>query len=232
MKDRIDDLPFSQDWPDRATSSTLQRGFNPGEPRNNHLPAIHPFASRSLLLLESSAVWSGINVCRSPFLGFPSCQYLLTSTVFLPIASHIRRRLNNTGILINNYSDITRSLSITASERRRIVFDLTYFYKVLDRYTCYPKHLGRINANASVNTTTVRFSFRIYRRYHQIVKLIRQRRKLLWRLYVFFQAKRTESSPKRIRRLDNYYISINFVLCDISLVYKRGVNSCMIEQIK
>ena len=25
MKDRIDDLPFSQDWPDRATSSTLQR---------------------------------------------------------------------------------------------------------------------------------------------------------------------------------------------------------------
>ncbi|KAK1122004.1 hypothetical protein K0M31_009852 [Melipona bicolor] len=31
MKDRIDDLPFSQDWPDRATSSTLQRGFNPGK---------------------------------------------------------------------------------------------------------------------------------------------------------------------------------------------------------
>lgn len=68
MKDRIDDLPFSQDWPDRTMSSTLQRGFNPGEPRNNHLPPIHPFATRSLLLLESSAVWPGINVCRSPFL--------------------------------------------------------------------------------------------------------------------------------------------------------------------
>ncbi|KOC66600.1 hypothetical protein WH47_08993, partial [Habropoda laboriosa] len=78
---------------DRATSSTLQRGFNPGEPRNNHLPAIHPFASRSLLLLESFAVWPGINVCRSPCLAFPSCQYLLTSQSLSPFSSHIRRHL-------------------------------------------------------------------------------------------------------------------------------------------
>lgn len=99
MKDRIDGLPFSQDWPDRATSSTLQRGFNPGEPRNNHLPAIHPFACRSLLLLESSAVWPGINVSRSPFLGFLSCQYLPTSRPS-PFPFHIRQRLNNSGVLI------------------------------------------------------------------------------------------------------------------------------------
>lgn len=116
MKDRIDDLPFSQDWPDRTMSSTLQRGFNPGEPRNNHLPPIHPFATRSLLLLESSAVWPGINVCRSPFLAslflslFLSFQYL---PIFL--FSHIQRRLNNRLLIV--FIDGERS-----EKRRDLVF--------------------------------------------------------------------------------------------------------------
>lgn len=105
MKDRIDDLPFSQDWPDRTVSSTLQRGFNPGEPRNNHLPPIHPFATRSLLLLESSAVWPGINVCRSPFLAslFLSLSFSLVpifSVLPIFLFSHIRHRLNNTVSLL------------------------------------------------------------------------------------------------------------------------------------
>ncbi|KYN16414.1 hypothetical protein ALC57_11284, partial [Trachymyrmex cornetzi] len=40
-----------------APSSTLQRGFNPGDPRNNHPALVHPFACRSLLRMVPSTVW-------------------------------------------------------------------------------------------------------------------------------------------------------------------------------
>ena len=111
MKDRIDDLPFSQDWPDRATSSTLQRGFNPGEPRNNHLPAIHPFASRSLLLLRIVR-----SLARNKRLSFSLSWFSLvpifpvTSPSRSPFVPHVRHRLNNTLVLLlrsptNFYSD-------------------------------------------------------------------------------------------------------------------------------
>ncbi|TGZ57910.1 Uncharacterized protein DBV15_07598 [Temnothorax longispinosus] len=40
-----------------APSSTLQRGFNPRDPRNNHPALVHPFACRSLLRMVPSTVW-------------------------------------------------------------------------------------------------------------------------------------------------------------------------------
>lgn len=136
MKDRIDDLPFSQDWPDRTMSSTLQRGFNPGEPRNNHLPPIHPFATRSLLLLESSAVWPGINVCRSPFLASLSFSRAnIFRSTDLSLFSHptsfkqhqssycfYQRRMNRKTDAISYFSKSSRKLSF------QIFFQLINFF--------------------------------------------------------------------------------------------------------
>ncbi|KOX68302.1 hypothetical protein WN51_07040 [Melipona quadrifasciata] len=85
------------DGNDRATSSTLQRGFNPGEPRNNHLPAIHPFASRSLLLLRIVR-----SLARNKRLSFSLSWFSLvpispvTSPSRSPFVPHVRHRLNNT----------------------------------------------------------------------------------------------------------------------------------------
>lgn len=75
--------------------------------------------------------------------------------------------------------------------------------------------------------SVVYFSLRTYRCYQQIVKFsksIHWKHKLLPRLYIFFYIKRRESSPKRIRYLDNYHIGINFVPCDISLMYGKRAN--------
>lgn len=60
-----------------------QRGFNPGDPRNNHPTLVHPFACRSLLRTGSSTVWPERDVCRS-FLPFSPA---IAPGLYLPLLS-------------------------------------------------------------------------------------------------------------------------------------------------
>lgn len=66
-----------------APSSTLQRGFNPRDPRNNHPTLVHPFACRSLLRMVPSTVWPERDVCRSFFPFFPTNTMSFSSSHFL-----------------------------------------------------------------------------------------------------------------------------------------------------
>lgn len=66
-----------------APSSTLQRGFNPRDPRNNHPALVHPFACRNLLRMVPSTVWPERDVCRSFFPFFPTNTMSFSSSLFL-----------------------------------------------------------------------------------------------------------------------------------------------------
>lgn len=67
-----------------APSSTLQRGFNPGDPRNNHPTLVHPFACRShLRMVVPSTVWPERDVCRSFFPFFPTNTMSFSLFLFL-----------------------------------------------------------------------------------------------------------------------------------------------------
>jgi len=88
-----------------APSSTLQRGFNPGDPRNNHPALVHPFACRSLLRMVPSTVWPERDVCRSffPFfltntMSFSSFLSLSLSLLFVHLSLIIRVELVNSEI--------------------------------------------------------------------------------------------------------------------------------------
>lgn len=73
-----------------APSSTLQRGFNPRDPRNNHPALVHPFACRSLLRMVPSTVWPERDVCRSFFPFFPTNTMSFSSTLSFSLSLSLR----------------------------------------------------------------------------------------------------------------------------------------------
>lgn len=72
-----------------APSSTLQRGFNPRDPRNNHPALVHPFACRSLLRMVPSTVWPERDVCRSFFPFFPTNTMSFSSSLSFSFSSSL-----------------------------------------------------------------------------------------------------------------------------------------------